>query len=48
MRVAERDDGLDEVTGVRVESQRDPGARFKFAWSGDSRTKASNGDWGAR
>lgn len=40
MRAApERDDDLDEATGVRFEFQRDPGARFKFASTGDSRIR---------
>lgn len=39
MRAPERDDDLDEATGVRFEFQRDPGVRFKFASTGDSRIR---------
>lgn len=39
MRAPERDDDLDEATGVRFEFQRDPGVRFKFASTGDLRIR---------
>lgn len=32
------DDDLDDATGVRVDFQRDPGVKFKYASLGDSRT----------